>query len=78
MQACLDGSTPSTSGSNDSEHGEEESFEASMPLVMPRRSRQVTFTCNKCDGKTTRMVNPIAWDRGMVFVQCDLEHNFTM
>ena len=22
------------------------------------------------DGKTTRMVNPIAWDRGMVFVQC--------
>ena len=35
-------------GSNDSEHGEEESFEASMPLVMPRRSRQVTFTCNKC------------------------------
>jgi protein import protein ZIM17 len=64
---------------------------------MPRRSRQVTFTCNKCGaprpahqsavlpappgakvtrtcawtgGRTTRKVNPIAWDRGTVFVQC--------
>ncbi|KAK9834282.1 hypothetical protein WJX81_003288 [Elliptochloris bilobata] len=43
---------------------------ARVQLGMPRRSRQVTFSCNKCGSRTTRKVNPIAWDRGMVFVQC--------
>ncbi|GAX74878.1 hypothetical protein CEUSTIGMA_g2324.t1 [Chlamydomonas eustigma] len=35
-----------------------------------RRTRLVTFTCNKCGGRTTRAVNPIAWEKGMVYGQC--------
>ena len=30
----------------------------------------ITFTCNKCDARTERQINPTAWDRGLVFVQC--------
>ena len=71
-----------------------------IPLEKPRRSLQVSFTCNKCgmyffclcclaelsssepwyhrryhrvlcaDGRTTRLVNPQAWEKGLVFLQC--------
>ncbi|CAL8461908.1 g1439 [Coccomyxa elongata] len=70
LHSLSDDEVTSTSGSNTSNDGDEEDTGAWVQLEMPRRSRQVTFTCNKCDGKTTRMVNPIAWDRGTVFVQC--------
>ncbi|KAG2489076.1 hypothetical protein HYH03_012512 [Edaphochlamys debaryana] len=35
-----------------------------------RRTKLVLFTCNKCGGRTARMVNPIAWANGVVFGQC--------
>lgn len=41
-----------------------------IDLGLPRRSRLVAFTCNKCDTRTERMVNPRAWESGLVFVQC--------
>lgn len=43
---------------------------ASIALPRPRRSRLVAFTCNKCDARTERAVNPRAWDKGTVFMQC--------
>ncbi|KAL6772242.1 HEP2 [Auxenochlorella protothecoides x Auxenochlorella symbiontica] len=36
----------------------------------PRRTLSVTFTCNKCGGRTERAVNPVAWTRGLVIAQC--------
>ena len=30
----------------------------------------ITFTCNLCSGRTERLVNPLAWDKGLVIVQC--------
>lgn len=49
----------------------DDSGSASIDLDLPRRSRQVTFTCNKCGGRTERLVNPVAWEKGMVIVQCE-------
>jgi len=43
---------------------------ASVDLQLPRRSMLVTFTCNKCDTRTERLVNPVAWNKGMVICQC--------
>lgn len=43
---------------------------ASVALPRTRRSRMVAFTCNKCDARTERRVNPRAWERGTVFLQC--------
>ena len=34
------------------------------PMVM------TASLCSHADGTTSRMVNPIAWDKGLVFVQC--------
>ncbi|GMH45382.1 hypothetical protein BSKO_13339 [Bryopsis sp. KO-2023] len=35
-----------------------------------RRTLLVSFKCDKCESRTDRMVNPDAWERGTVFVQC--------
>lgn len=35
-----------------------------------RRTKMVMFTCNKCGGRSARLVNPVAWDKGAVFAQC--------
>eukprot|EP00232_Nephroselmis_pyriformis_P003755 CAMPEP_0182914926 /NCGR_PEP_ID=MMETSP0034_2-20130328/38821_1 /TAXON_ID=156128 /ORGANISM="Nephroselmis pyriformis, Strain CCMP717" /LENGTH=143 /DNA_ID=CAMNT_0025051717 /DNA_START=299 /DNA_END=731 /DNA_ORIENTATION=+ len=35
-----------------------------------RRSLQMTFTCNSCEGRTTRLVSPNAMAKGTVYVQC--------
>ncbi|KIY98188.1 Hsp70 escorting protein 2 [Monoraphidium neglectum] len=35
-----------------------------------RRTKLVMFTCNKCGGRTARLTNPVAWERGAVFCQC--------
>ncbi|GAB4819701.1 hypothetical protein N2152v2_006747 [Parachlorella kessleri] len=52
----------------DSSDGEAQSVQ--IDLELPRRSLQVTFTCNLCGGRTERLVNPIAWEKGMVIAQC--------
>jgi len=31
---------------------------------------QVAFTCNKCEGRTTRYINKEAYERGSVYLQC--------
>ena len=36
-----------------------------------RRSMLVGFTCDACGGRTERLVNPLAWAKGMVIVQCE-------
>jgi len=36
----------------------------------PRRSVRLTFTCDKCSGRTERLVNPLALEKGLVYVQC--------
>ncbi|KAG1670444.1 hypothetical protein FOA52_010180 [Chlamydomonas sp. UWO 241] len=35
-----------------------------------RRTRLVMYTCDKCGVRSSRNVNPVAWDRGMVYGQC--------
>ncbi|KAL3156477.1 hypothetical protein ABBQ38_000782 [Trebouxia sp. C0009 RCD-2024] len=36
-----------------------------------RRTLQVAFTCDKCGGRTERLVNPHAWETGLVYLQCE-------
>lgn len=38
----------------------------SIDLHLPRRSLLVKFTCNLCSGRSERLVNPVAWNKGMV------------
>jgi len=55
----------------DSDDGDSASSDAvQIDLELPRRSMLVTFTCNLCNGRTERLVNPIAWDKGLVIAQC--------
>jgi hypothetical protein len=35
-----------------------------------RRTKLVMFTCKPCGHRTARMVNPLAWAKGLVFCQC--------
>jgi len=44
--------------------------EAKIDLNLPRRSRLIAFTCNFCNGRSERLVNPVAWEKGLVIVQC--------
>ncbi|VAH77365.1 unnamed protein product [Triticum turgidum subsp. durum] len=46
------------------------SAEASFDIKLPRRSLLVQFTCNKCDARTKRLINRVAYERGTVFLQC--------
>jgi hypothetical protein len=53
---------------------DEEAKTVRIPLkelgVGARRTKLVMFTCNKCGGRSSRMVNPLAWEKGVVFGQC--------
>ncbi|KAM0823801.1 hypothetical protein ACQ4PT_070628 [Festuca glaucescens] len=44
--------------------------EATFDIKLPRRSLLVQFTCNKCDARTKRLINRVAYERGTVFLQC--------
>ena len=35
-----------------------------------KRTLLVSFKCNVCEERTERLVNPLAWNKGTVFVQC--------
>mgnify|MGYP001810166792 CR=1 FL=1 len=37
-----------------------------IDLQLPRRSLLVLFTCNICGNRSERLVNPVAWQKGMV------------
>ncbi|KAL3824047.1 hypothetical protein ACJIZ3_020076 [Penstemon smallii] len=44
--------------------------EASIDLKLPRRSLLATFTCNACGARSERLINRLAYERGLVYVQC--------
>ena len=42
------------------------------PLHHPRRTMRIGFTCNICGHRNhNRPVNPLAWQRGSVFMRCE-------
>ncbi|KAK4763872.1 hypothetical protein SAY87_013310 [Trapa incisa] len=41
-----------------------------VDLKLPRRRLLVQFTCNECGERTSRLVNRLAYERGLVYVQC--------
>ncbi|KAJ8774661.1 hypothetical protein K2173_017107 [Erythroxylum novogranatense] len=43
---------------------------ATIDIKLPRRSLLVRFTCNECGGRTQRLINRLAYERGLVYVQC--------
>lgn len=43
---------------------------AAVDIKLPRRSLMITFTCNLCSERTKRLINRLAYERGLVFVQC--------
>eukprot|EP00775_Hariotina_reticulata_P003524 gene3524-biopygen5224 len=53
---------------------DEDSKTVRIPLAAindgQRRTKMVMFTCNKCGGRSARLVNPVAWEKGAVFAQC--------
>ncbi|XP_073064240.1 uncharacterized protein [Primulina eburnea] len=50
-----------------SKNGQEE---ASINLNLPRRSLLVIFTCNACGARSQRLINRLAYERGLVYLQC--------
>ncbi|KAH7315410.1 hypothetical protein KP509_21G048100 [Ceratopteris richardii] len=44
--------------------------ETKIDLKLPRRRLQITFTCNACGFRSQKIINPHAYARGTVFVQC--------
>ncbi|KAL6543744.1 hypothetical protein OROGR_010241 [Orobanche gracilis] len=43
--------------------------EAAIDLKLPRRSLLVTFTCDACGARSQRLINRVAYERGLVYVQ---------
>ncbi|CAA0833032.1 Zim17-type zinc finger protein [Striga hermonthica] len=43
---------------------------AAIDLKLPRRSLLVTFTCDACSARSQRLINRLAYERGLVYVQC--------
>ncbi|CAI0458803.1 unnamed protein product [Linum tenue] len=43
---------------------------ATVDIKLPRRSLLVQFTCNDCGERTQRLINRLAYEKGLVFVQC--------
>ncbi|KAK4423625.1 hypothetical protein Salat_1945400 [Sesamum alatum] len=44
--------------------------EPAIDLKLPRRSLLVTFTCGACGVRSQRLINRLAYERGLVYVQC--------
>ena len=60
----------SKSDESDDDEAESTSQSASVQLPRSRRRVQMTFTCNKCDARTMRMINPDVLEKGTMWVQC--------
>uniref|UniRef100_A0A2P2ING6 Uncharacterized protein LOC105641948 n=1 Tax=Rhizophora mucronata TaxID=61149 RepID=A0A2P2ING6_RHIMU len=41
-----------------------------IDIKLPRRSLLVQFTCNECGERTQRLINRLAYERGLVYAQC--------
>lgn len=67
-------SSGSSDGSSDGEQLEgwtsSDDGGVKIDLQLPRRSLLVTFTCDACSVRTERLVNPVAWHKGLVIAQC--------
>ncbi|KAL3644623.1 hypothetical protein CASFOL_009803 [Castilleja foliolosa] len=48
----------------------EHSQQAATDLKLPRRSLLVNFTCDACGVRSQRLINRLAYERGLVYVQC--------
>ncbi|XP_057809938.1 uncharacterized protein LOC131024449 isoform X2 [Salvia miltiorrhiza] len=44
--------------------------EGVIDLKLPRRRLLVTFTCDACNARSQRLINRLAYERGLVYVQC--------
>ncbi|KAM7271300.1 hypothetical protein ACFE04_030514 [Oxalis oulophora] len=44
--------------------------DATIDIKLPRRSLLVQFTCNECGERSERLINRLAYERGLVYVQC--------
>ncbi|KAL1568497.1 hypothetical protein AAHA92_00108 [Salvia divinorum] len=44
--------------------------EGVIDLKLPRRRLLVTFTCDACGVRSQRLINRLAYERGLVYVQC--------
>ncbi|ESQ28389.1 hypothetical protein EUTSA_v10019239mg [Eutrema salsugineum] len=66
------GSLTDDSGLNPEEESKDsaEGQVASIDIKLPRRSLLVEFSCNSCGERTKRLINRLAYERGLVFVQC--------
>ncbi|KAF5443500.1 hypothetical protein F2P56_036050 [Juglans regia] len=43
---------------------------AHIDIKLPRRSLLVQFTCDLCGERTKRLVNRLAYERGLIYIQC--------
>ena len=43
--------------------------DATIDIKLPRRSLLVQFTCDLCGERTNRLVNRLAYERGLIYVQ---------
>lgn len=62
--------TPSISESSSCSNQDVKAQELTLDLSLPRRRVEVSFTCNACGFRSQRLINPHAYERGTVFVQC--------
>ncbi|XP_022777022.1 mitochondrial protein import protein ZIM17 isoform X2 [Durio zibethinus] len=44
--------------------------DSTIDIKLPRRSLLVQFTCGECGERTERLINRLAYERGLVYVQC--------
>ncbi|XP_050372651.1 uncharacterized protein C24H6.02c isoform X2 [Argentina anserina] len=44
--------------------------DATIDLQLPRRSLLVKFTCDLCNERTSKLVNRLAYEKGLIYVQC--------
>lgn len=66
MEDCSE-EYPEPSESSVSKNSQEE---AVIDLKLPRRSLLASFTCNACGARSQRLINRLAYERGLVYVQC--------
>ena len=43
--------------------------DANIDIKLPRRSLLVQFTCDVCGERTERLINRLAYERGLIYIQ---------
>ncbi|XP_073059378.1 uncharacterized protein [Primulina eburnea] len=66
MEDCSE-DYPEPGQSSGSKNSQEE---AVVDFKLPRRSLLASFTCNACGARSQRLINRLAYERGLVYVQC--------